>query len=66
MFHTIFQQPDAQAVWEQARDVIEFFNQRHPDVGDYLEEALDDLLAFTSAPPSVWKKDLVKQPDRKA
>ena len=27
-----------------------------PHVASYLEEALDELLAFTNAPKSVWKK----------
>lgn len=56
MFHTIFQQPDAQSVWGQAREVVAFCEQKFPDVADYLEEALDELLAFTNAPKSVWTK----------
>src|SRR5699024_9310117 len=56
MFHTIFQQPDAASVWAQARDVVEFCQQKFPDVADYLEEALDELLAFTQCPKSVWTK----------
>ena len=52
MFHTIFQHPDAQSVWAQAREVVAKF----PHVADYLEEALDELLAFAHAPKSVWKK----------
>ncbi|WP_204306617.1 transposase, partial [Klebsiella pneumoniae] len=54
MFHTIFQQPDAASVWAQAREVVEFCQQKFPDVADYLEEALDELLAFTQCPKSVW------------
>ena len=56
MFHTIFQQPDAASVWAQARDVVEFCQQKFPDVADYLEEALDELLAFTQWPKAVWTK----------
>ncbi|EEI16543.1 IS256 family transposase, partial [Corynebacterium lipophiloflavum] len=56
MFHTIFQQPDAASVWAQARDVVEFCQQKFPDVADYLEEALDELLAFTQCPKAVWTK----------
>ncbi|WP_431604492.1 transposase, partial [Corynebacterium accolens] len=29
---------------------------KFPHVASYLEEALDELLAFTNAPKSVWKK----------
>jgi hypothetical protein len=30
--------------------------QKFPDVADYLEEALDELLAFTQCPKAVWTK----------
>lgn len=56
MFHTIFQQPDATAVWAQAREVVEFCQSRFLHVADYLEEYLDDVLAFTQVPKSVWTK----------
>ncbi|MGP5644544.1 IS256 family transposase, partial [Corynebacterium variabile] len=56
MFQTIFQQPDAAAVWAQAREVVSFYEHRFPNVANYLEEALDELLAFTSVPKAVWTK----------
>ena len=56
MFQTIFQQPDTAAVWDQAREVVAFCQQKFPHVADYLEEALDELLAFTTAPKAVWTK----------
>lgn len=56
MSHTIFQQPDAEAVWAQAQEVAEFCQQKFPHVTDYLEESLDDLLAFTNTPKAVWTK----------
>ncbi|MFS0164015.1 hypothetical protein ACL1E1_13415, partial [Corynebacterium striatum] len=43
MFHTIFQQPDAEAVWTQAREVVEFCQAKFPHVADYLEEHLDEV-----------------------
>ena len=33
-----------------------------PHVANYLEEALDELLAFTNALASVWKKDWPNNP----
>lgn len=33
-----------------------FCEQKFPHVASYLEEALDELLAFTNAPKSVWTK----------
>lgn len=56
MFHTIFQQPDSPSVWAQAREVVAFCQEKFPHVADYLEQALDELLAFANAPKSVWKK----------
>ncbi|MBK4166940.1 IS256 family transposase, partial [Corynebacterium macginleyi] len=56
MFHSIFQHTDAQATWDQAREVVDFCTQRFPDVADYLEESLDEILAFTTAPKAVWTK----------
>lgn len=53
MFHTIFQQPDTTSVWGQARDMVEFCQEKFPYVADYLDEALDELLAFTQCPESV-------------
>ena len=62
MFHTIFQQPDAASVWAQAREVIEFCQQKFPHVATYLEECLDELLAFTAAPRAVWTKIWANNP----
>lgn len=62
MFHTIFQQPDAEAVWAQAREVVEFCQTKFPPAANYLEEHLDDVLAFTHTPKSVWTKDWSNNP----
>ena len=56
MFQTIFQQPDAQSTWRQAREVVDLLEPKFPQVASYLEESLDDVLAFTAAPKPVWKK----------
>ena len=56
VFHTLFQQPDARLVWSQAREVVALCEEKFPHVASYLEEALDESLAFTNAPKSVLKK----------
>ncbi len=53
MFQTIFQQPDAQSTWSQAREVVDLLEPKFPQVATYLEESLDEVLAFTAAPKSV-------------
>ena len=56
MFQTIFQQPDAQSTWAQAREVVDLLEPKFPHVASYLEESLDEVLAFTAAPKPVWTK----------
>ena len=56
MFHSIFQQADARSTWDQAREVVEFCHQRFPEAADYLEESLEEILAFTCTPKAVWTK----------
>lgn len=56
MFHTIVHQPDAESVWSQAREVVGFCRQKFPHVAGYLEEALDELSAFTAVPKAVWTR----------
>ena len=56
MFHSIFQQADARSTWDQAREVVEFCSARFPEVAGYVEESLDEILAFTNAPKAVWTK----------
>lgn len=36
--------------------MVEFCRQKFPHVADYLEESLDELLAFTNTPKAVWTK----------
>ena len=56
MFQTIFQQPDAQSTWAQAREVVDLLEPKFPEVAIYLEKSLDEVLAFTAAPKPVWTK----------
>ena len=55
-FHSIFQQRDLQSVWSQVPEVVSFYEDMFPHVASYLGEAREELLAFTNAPKSVWKK----------
>jgi len=56
MFQTIFQQPDAAATWGQVREVVDLLEPKFPQVAAYLEESLNEVLAFTAAPKPVWTK----------
>ncbi|WP_257183680.1 IS256 family transposase [Corynebacterium cystitidis] len=56
MFHTIFQQENDKQVWKQAQEVVTFCQDKFPDVADYLEESLPEILEFTNTPKAVWTK----------
>jgi len=53
---TIFQQPDADEVCKQFKRVVEQLEARYPAVSELLEEAKDDILAFTAFPSTVWRQ----------
>lgn len=53
---TIFQQPDADEVRKQFKRVVEQLEERYPAVSELLEEAKEDVLAFTAFPTSVWRQ----------
>lgn len=53
---SIFDQPDVVHVRDQFRAVADQLEARFPKVVEMLEEAEEEILAFTSFPKSVWKK----------
>lgn len=62
MYQTIFVQDTAEEVWAQARRVVNYLGDGFSQVALYLEEALDEVLAFTQCPPRVWRKVWANNP----
>jgi transposase-like protein len=56
MVRTVFDQPDAEAVRDQFTRVVEAIEVRFPDAATHLDDARDDLLAFTSFPHEIWRQ----------
>jgi putative transposase len=56
LLHSVYEQPDAKAVHAQFDRIIEALEEKLPDVATYLAEAREDILAFASFPPAVWKQ----------
>lgn len=50
MLHSIYDQPDAEAVHAKFDRVITALADKLPDVADHLEAARADILAFTRVP----------------
>ncbi|BBF98792.1 MULTISPECIES: IS256 family transposase [Pseudonocardia] len=53
---TIFDQPDADAVTAQYGRVVDTLTARWPDAAKHLDNARDELLAFTAYPREVWRQ----------
>jgi transposase-like protein len=56
MLHSIYDQPDADAVHAQFDRVVDTLSEKLPAVADYLAEARADILAFTAFPKEVWRQ----------
>lgn len=54
MLRTVFEQPDAESVHTQHRHVLEVLEAKYPAAAAHLDEARDDILAFTAFPKAVW------------
>ena len=53
---TIYQQPGPKEVREQHSNVVEQLRSRFPDAAQLLDEAREDILAFTAFPKAVWRQ----------
>lgn len=56
LVRSVFAQPDAASVRKQCRYVADQLEERFPDATHKLEEAEEEILAFTAFPKSVWKQ----------
>jgi transposase-like protein len=50
----IFAQPTSKEVWAQHERVCEKMERRFPSATEMLQDASEDILAFTTFPQSVW------------
>jgi putative transposase len=53
---TIFEQPDAASVRAQHHQVVTALEAKFPAAASHLDEARDDILAFTAFPREVWRQ----------
>jgi putative transposase len=65
MLHSIYDQPDAEAVHAQFDRVITALAGKLPDVADHLEAARADILAFTAFPKEIWKQIWSNNPNER-
>jgi transposase-like protein len=56
MVRTIFDQPDAASVRDQFDRVVDAIAARFADAATHLDDARDDLLAFSAFPHEIWRQ----------
>ncbi|WP_426938614.1 IS256 family transposase [Pseudarthrobacter sp. S3] len=56
LLHSVYDQPDADAVHAQFDRVINALEEKLPKVADHLEAARADVLAFTPFPKGLWRQ----------
>lgn len=54
MLHSVYDQPDAPSVHAQFDRLLDYVADKLPDVGEHLDKARADILAFTEFPKDVW------------
>jgi putative transposase len=66
LLHSVYDQPDADAVHAQFDRIVNALADKLSTVASHLEEARADILAFTAYPKGAVATDLVQQPQRAA
>ena len=65
LLHSIYDQPDAEAVHAQFDRVVDALAEKLPAVADHLEEARADILAFTAFPKEIWRQIWSNNPNER-
>jgi len=56
LVRSIFAQPTSKEVWAQHERICEELGRRFPQAAEMLQDASEDILAFTTFPQSVWRQ----------
>jgi putative transposase len=65
LLHSIYDQPDADAVHAQFDRVVDALAEKLPAVANHLEGARADILAFTPFPKKVWRQTWSNNPNER-
>jgi putative transposase len=65
LLHSIYDQPDADAVHAQFDRVVDALAEKLPAVADHLETARADILAFTPFPKEIWRQIWSNNPNER-
>jgi len=65
LLHSIYDQPDAEAVHAQFDRVVDALTDKLPAVAEHLEQARADILAFTAFPKEIWRQIWSNNPNER-
>ena len=65
LLHSIYDQPDVEAVHAQFDRVVDALHEKLPTVAEHLEEARADILAFTAFPKQIWRQIWSNNPNER-
>ncbi len=65
LLHSVYDQPDAAAVTAQFDRIVEALTEKLPDVAAYLQDARDDILAFTVFSKACWRQIWSNNPNER-
>lgn len=65
LLHSVYDQPDADAVHAQFDRVLEGLYEKLPTVAEHLELARCDILAFTAFPREIWRQIWSNNPNER-
>ncbi len=65
MLHSVYDQPDAKAVAAQFDRLIDYVEDRLPDVCEHLSGAREEILAFTGFPEGLWQQIWSNNPNER-
>ena len=65
LLHSVYDQPDADAVHAQFDRIIETLADKLPTVAEYLDQARADILAFTAFPKVLWRQIWSNNPNER-
>jgi putative transposase len=65
LLHSVYDQPDAEAVHAQFDRVLDALGDKLPAVAEHLDDARADILAFTAFPKAIWRQIWSNNPNER-
>ena len=65
MLHSVYDQPDADAVHAQFDRLLDYVDDKLPDAHEHLDTARADILAFTGFPEGLWQQVWSNNPNER-